>query len=105
MSPLYRVEFLPSAWRELGALPRALQLQLADAVDRLAQEPRPDGAALLSGTASERIWRLRVGSRRILYQVEDEVLLVLVVRIADRREVYRSAEMKALLKRIRQSRK
>ena len=105
MSPPYRVEFLPSAAREFGALPRAVQLQLVAAVDGLAREPRPDGAALLSGTGSERIWRLRVGACRLLYQVTAEVLLVLVVRIADRREVYRSAEMKALLKRIRQARK
>jgi mRNA interferase RelE/StbE len=104
VSPSYRVEFLPSAARELGTLPRAAQLQLAAAVDNLATEPRPEGATLLSGTGSERIWRLRVGAYRILYQVSDQVLVILIVRIADRREVYRSTAMKALLKRIKQSR-
>lgn len=104
MSPPHRVEFLPSATRELGALPRASQLQLAAAVDNLAQEPRPEGATLLSGTGSERIWRLRVSAYRILYQVSDQVLVILVVRIADRREVYRSTEMKALIRRLKQSR-
>lgn len=105
MSPPHRVEFLPSAARELSALPRVAQLQLAAGIDVLAQEPRPEGATLLSGTGSERIWRVRVGAYRILYQVLDEALVILVVRVADRRDVYRSAEMKALLKRIRQSRK
>lgn len=105
MSQPHRVEFLPSAARELGALPRAAQLQLAAAVDLLAREPRPEGATLLSGTGSERIWRLRVGSYRVLYQVLDRVLVILVVRIADRRQAYRSTEMKALLKRINQARK
>ncbi len=103
MSGQYQIAFLPSAVRELRAIPRAAQVQIAVLIDALAQEPRPTGAKLLAGTGSARIWRHRGGAHRALYEVTDERLLILIVRVADRREAYRSPEMTALLKRIRQS--
>ena len=54
----------------------------------MAAQPRPHGAKLLSGDHA--IWRLRVGDYRVLYEIRDAVLVVLVVRIGHRREVYRS---------------
>lgn len=53
----------------------------------LAENPRPLGVRKLEG--EEDLYRLRVGDYRVLYAIRDAVLLVLVVRIADRREVYR----------------
>lgn len=100
MTRRYLVEFLRSAERELESLPRAAQRTVAHAIDSLANDARPDGAKLLSGTGRERIWRLDVGDYRVLYQIEDDRLLILVVRVADRREAYRQTEMKRLLKRL-----
>ena len=74
------------------------------AIDGLATEPRPVGAKLLSGTSDERIWRLSVGDYRVLYQVSDSILLVLVVRVADRREAYNQTTIKRLLKQLRGAR-
>ena len=98
---LYRIEFLSGAARPLEKLPVTGRTQVAAAIDGLSENPRPDGAKLLSGTSDERIWRLAVGDYRVLYQVSDSVLLVLIVRVADRREVYNPTTIKRLLKQLR----
>jgi mRNA interferase RelE/StbE len=67
-------------------------------------DPHPDGAKLLSGTGDERIWRMAVADHRILYQVHDDVLLVLIVRVADRRDVYNPTTIRRLLKQLRGTR-
>lgn len=102
--PHYEIEFLPGAARQLEKLPISGRNLVANAIDGLSEEPRPDGAKLLSGTSGERIWRLAVGDYRVLYQVNDSVLLVLIVRVADRREAYNPTTIRRLLKQIRGSR-
>ena len=99
--PRYEIEFLRGAARQLEKLPIAGRALVAVAIDGLSNDPRPDGAKLLSGTSDERIWRLAVGEYRVLYQVQDRILLVLVVRVADRREVYNPTTIRRLLKQIR----
>lgn len=63
--------------------------------------PRPEGFDILSGAPKERIHRVRVADYRILYQVFDDRLVVLVVRVADRREVYNQTFLKRLRKQLR----
>ena len=87
MSPRYRVQIERRAQKALNALPRDLRRRVAAKVDALAENPRPLGVRNLEG--EEDLYRLRVGDHRVLYAIRDAVLLVLVVRIADRREVYR----------------
>lgn len=102
--PRYEIEFLPGAARQLEKLPVAARPLVVGAIDGLSGEPRPDGAKLLSGASHERIWRLAVGEYRILYQVRDTVLLVLIVRVADRRDVYNVTTIRRLLRQIRGAR-
>ena len=83
----YAIEFVPSARRELRKLPREIQLKLNERIDSLSSDPRPRGSRKLKG--SDELWRVRVSDYRIVYEVRDKVLLVLVVRVAHRREVYR----------------
>ena len=84
----YTVEILRRAEKALRALTdRKLYLRLRDAIDALAVEPRPHGCSKLSGARN--IYRVRVGDHRIVYQIEDDRLLVLVIDIGHRREVYR----------------
>jgi mRNA interferase RelE/StbE len=64
-----------------------LKLRIRDAIDALAVNPRPPGCVKLAG--EEIVWRVRVGSYRILYEIHEGRLVVLVIRIAHRREVYR----------------
>ncbi|MGB0062650.1 type II toxin-antitoxin system RelE family toxin [Candidatus Binatus sp.] len=83
----YAIEFAPGAKRELGKLPREVQLKLNKRIDSLSLDPRPRGSKKLKG--GDELWRVRVGDYRVVYEVRDKVLVVLVVRVAHRREVYR----------------
>ena len=83
---MYAVELLPSAAKALVKLERPLQIRVARRIDRLSKDPRA-GAFKLSG--NDDVWRVRIGDYRILYRIEDDRLVVLVIRIGHRREVYR----------------
>lgn len=83
----HQVQLAPAAFKQLEKLPRRDQLRIRDVIDELSLTPRPPGVKKLTG--GEDLWRVRVGDYRILYQIQDEVLMVLVVRIAHRRDVYR----------------
>jgi mRNA interferase RelE/StbE len=64
-----------------------LKRRVVDAIDALTANPRPPGCVKLAG--DESVWRVRVGSYRILYEIHEGRLVVLVIRIAHRREVCR----------------
>jgi mRNA interferase RelE/StbE len=83
----YRIEIKPQAERALGDLPHADGRRVARAIDRLSDSPRPAGCVKLTGATNA--YRIRVGDYRVVYQIEDRVLVVYVIRIAHRREVYR----------------
>lgn len=85
---MYRVDLVPSAARAFRTLHRVVQRRLATRIDALAHDPRPTGVEKLRGTKNR--YRVRAGDYRVIYEVEDDLLLVLVVRIGHRREVYRS---------------
>lgn len=83
----YRIELAPAAVRALKKLPGDIRQRIARTIDALADEPRPHGSRKLSG--SDDIFRVRVGDYRILYEVVDRALLVLVVDVGHRRDIYR----------------
>jgi mRNA interferase RelE/StbE len=83
----YRVVVEDGAARAIRKLGRDAQRQVVAKLERLADNPRPPGSKTLEGT--EDLYRVRVGDHRIVYRIEDQVLLVLVVRVAHRSEVYR----------------
>jgi mRNA interferase RelE/StbE len=82
----YAIEFVPSAKRQLQKLPREIQLKLNQRIGSLASDPRPIGSKKLKGSE---LWRIRFSDYRVIYEVRDKILVVLVVRVAHRREVYR----------------
>ena len=84
---LYRIELTPSAARELRRLDPAARRRVQAAVELLADDPRPPSATRLVGGAGE--WRVRTGDYRVVYEIRNDVLLVLVIRIGHRRDVYR----------------
>ncbi len=84
---MYAVTFKESARRELYALPAKTIVRITTVIDRLAANPRPRGVLKLKGTG-ETLWRIRVGDYRIVYAIEDSVLVVNVRRIGDRKDVY-----------------
>jgi mRNA interferase RelE/StbE len=84
----YHVELKPAAVRDLKKLPRSVQIRVASRIDDLAGDPRPSGSEKLEGSKKE-LYRVRIGDYRIIYEVRRKVLLVLVIRIRHRRDVYR----------------
>ena len=82
----YTVVFLRRAQKELGNLPNTDYLQVRDAIANLADDPRPPGCKKLSGRDG---WRIRIGNYRVIYDINDRELLVTVVRVGNRRDIYR----------------
>jgi mRNA interferase RelE/StbE len=82
----YRIQIKPSAAQELEAVPQKKDRQrLVDCIRQLARNPRPPGCEKLSGQDK---YRVRQGPYRIVYAIEDDVLLVYAVKVGHRREVY-----------------
>ena len=83
----YRVEFTPRAARDFKSLDGSVRGRIKQRIDSLADNPYPSGIRKIEG--EEELYRLRVGDYRILYQVKGKALLVLIVRIGHRGDVYR----------------
>lgn len=83
----YEIVFRKSVRKDLNPIPkRDVQRILADIAD-LANDPRPPQSRKLSGSEK---YRYRCGVYRVLYEIQDEILVVCVVKVGHRREVYRS---------------
>ncbi len=81
----YRIEVRPAAARALRKLDPQVRPRIQGAIALLAREPRPPSARALRGRPG---YRVRVGDYRIIYTVSDDVLLVVVVALGHRRDVY-----------------
>lgn len=82
----YSVHIKRSAAKELEGIPLKDRRRIVHRIESLATEPRPPGCEKLSG---EEKYRLRQGDYRILYEIVDQALIVTVVKIGNRRDVYR----------------
>ena len=82
----YQVRLAPAAVRQLRKLDPPGRRRVQAAIDLLAEDPRPPGARQLVGGAGE--WRVRTGDFRIIYDIRDGELLVLVVKVGHRGDVY-----------------
>lgn len=83
---MYQIMFRSSAVKELRKLTADHRKSVSNAIDSLAREPRPKGVKKMAGTHA---WRIRIGDYRVVYSIEDEHLIIEVIRIGHRREVYR----------------
>jgi mRNA interferase RelE/StbE len=82
----YRLSIKPSAAKEIEALPKNDRIRVIKRIKGLSDNPRPPGSEKLSGNDK---YRVRQGQYRIVYSISDEELVVLVVKVANRRDVYR----------------
>jgi mRNA interferase RelE/StbE len=82
----YRLEIKRSAAKEIGDLRKADCQRVVARIQLLASNPRPHGCEKLSGAEK---YRIRQGDYRILYEIEDSTQLVTIVKVGNRREVYR----------------
>jgi mRNA interferase RelE/StbE len=83
----YKILIKASAAKEIEQLPtRKDRRRVVERIRRLADEPRPKGCEKLSGQDR---YRVRQGNYRIIYSIDDDVLIVHVVKVGDRKDVYR----------------
>ena len=82
----YSILFRRSVLKDLAVLPKKDVQRIMEAIRALAVDPRPQQSQKLSGREQ---YRLRQGAYRILYAIQDDVLIVTVVKVGHRREVYR----------------
>jgi mRNA interferase RelE/StbE len=81
----HSIEFKLAAWRQISTLPSDVAIRVFKEALNLSSNPRPSGCKKLKGQDA---YRIRVGNYRVVYEIHDEVLIVLVIRVAHRREVY-----------------
>ena len=81
----YRVEVAPAVVRQMRKLDPAARRRIQAAIELLAENPRPQGARKLVGGDE---WRVRTGDYRVVYEIYDDVLLVLVIAVGHRRDIY-----------------
>ena len=82
----YRLLIKPSAVKEIEAVPAKDRRRLVARLRRLSADPRPPGCEKLSG---HDLYRIRQGDHRVLYSIEDQALVILVIKVGHRSAVYR----------------
>ncbi|MGF7082457.1 type II toxin-antitoxin system RelE family toxin [Mucilaginibacter sp. UYCu711] len=83
--PAYKITISRVAQKQLDKLPDNLALRLVDSIYTLANEPRPTGCKKLKGREG---YRIRVGDYRIIYEIIDDMLIVNVVKLGHRKDIY-----------------
>lgn len=83
----YTIQFKPLALRQLEKLPRDIQKKVAAKIESLGSDPFPYGCKKMAAIADT--WRVRVGDYRVVYQVHQKILRVLVLTVGHRKDVYR----------------
>ncbi|GAB3466065.1 type II toxin-antitoxin system RelE/ParE family toxin [Streptomonospora sediminis] len=86
----YLVSYTNQARKELSNLEKATARRIHSAVLNLAEDPRPTGCRKLKNRTD--YWRIRIGSYRVLYSIDDHRVLVVVISVGHRREVYRDRD-------------
>jgi mRNA interferase RelE/StbE len=82
----YKVDILRSAQKQLAKIDQEKQGRIIEALRNLAETPRPHGSQKLTARPA---WRIRVGSYRIIYEIHDDRLTVLIIAIGHRSHIYR----------------
>jgi len=95
-----QVYICPRAGRQIKAFPKVARDRIRIKLLELADNPRPSGCKVLE--ASSEIYRIRVGDYRATYCIRDDRLMVLVLRVANRREIYDRKELKGMVKDARE---
>lgn len=83
---MYEVEITKRASKEIRKLHNPTLRRILEAIEGLREDPRPNGSRKLVG--ADELWRIRVGNYRIVYEIEDEIKIVTITRVAHRKDVY-----------------
>lgn len=87
MKKSYAIVSEKRAEREFGRLPMQIRRRISDAIAALSDDPRPPGCKKMAGSWGA--WRIRVGHYRVVYDVDDEKMRVLILRVGNRNDIYR----------------
>jgi mRNA interferase RelE/StbE len=82
----YTIKFKKSALKDLRPLPKAQALNIMQHIQALENEPRPSGCLKLIGY--DNFWRIRIGEYRVIYSIEDEVLIIEIIGVPHRKDAY-----------------
>jgi mRNA interferase RelE/StbE len=82
----YSIVFRKSVTKDLKAIPKKDQVRILQRIAQLAEDPRPPACKRLSG---QQRYRIRQGIYRVLYEIEDDQLIVTVVKVGNRGDVYK----------------
>ena len=83
----YTISYKRSAYEELLQLPANIAHKIKNAIDSLSENPRPHSCKKLKGSVND--YRIRIGNYRVVYTIIDTILIVTVIKIAHRKDVYR----------------
>ncbi len=85
----YKIEYNKKYLKDLEKIPPVFRKNIREKISSLMVDPRPDGCKKFQGSKKILLYRIRCGDYRIVYAINDDVLLVLVIEIGHRREIYR----------------
>ncbi len=83
---IYKIFIERSAQKSLSKIPNPNRNRIIESISGLSTIPRPQGAKKLTGRDA---WRIRVGNYRIIYEIHDDKVIILIVKIGHRRDVYK----------------
>lgn len=89
MADSYQVKFKKSAEKELKALPKSMQDKVLEAMAVLQVNPRTELLDIRILQGHDQLYRLRIGNYRIVFEIKDEILIIFVIKIGHRKDVYR----------------
>lgn len=90
---VYKIDFAPRTEQQLNLIPKNIRKLIFDRIDKLRTNSRPEGVEPLQGV-EKGLFRIRQGDYRIVYSIQDQKLLILIVRIVHRKEVYKKKHSK-----------
>lgn len=85
----YHIEITDKIEKKITKLPKKDKERIIEAIDSLIENPRPDNCKKLKGNNKPPLYRVRAGNFRIVYSIQDEILLILVVEVGHRKDVYK----------------
>ncbi len=84
---MYKIVFKKTAGKDLERLPNSISERITLKIYALQKEPRPQGVKKLAG--SENLYRIRIGDYRVIYSIFENVLIIEIIRIGHRKDVYK----------------
>ena len=82
----YQIIFERTARKDIQKINQTDQVRIIESIELLADEPRPKGCKKLKGREA---WRIRVGNYRVIYEILDNLLIITVITVGHRRDVYK----------------